>query len=99
MGFVARGTAGRREVYFALGSRVERRNGRKRIVALGVVVLGNLTHKVSVENLSVNDAIWVSRLLRLTIHAKGMDHAGIFSLQKPRTRVRAVISKGIKRAS
>lgn len=99
MGFVARATAGRREGHFALGSRVERRNGRKRIVALGVVALGNLTHKGSVEKLSVNDAILVSRLSRLTIHATGMDHAGMFSLQKPRTRVRAVISKGIKRAS
>ena len=72
----------------------------KEIVALGAVALGSLTHRGSVK---VKSQLKIRRtrdcILELTIQATGMAQPGMLSLQKPSTSVRAVISKGIKRAS
>ena len=72
----------------------------KVIVAMGAVALGSLTHRGSAR---LERQLKVMRgaacALELTIQATGIAQPGMFSLQKPKTRVRAVISKGIKSAS
>lgn len=54
-----------------------------------------------VKNLEGTSAIIASKSLniKLTIQARGIAHGGMSSLQKSSTVDRAVISKGIRRAS
>jgi hypothetical protein len=78
-----------------------RRNGMGVVVAMGAVALGKV---LPVEDLFVVEKSACvggnrSDLSTLTIQATGMAQPGMFSLQKPRTSVRAVISKGINSAS
>ena len=68
-----------------------------RIVALESGRTGELTRRESASLVS-RDCI-KRALVELTIQARGIAHGGISSLQKSRTVERAVISKGIKRAS
>lgn len=65
----------------------------------GICRTGNLTRKGSVEPQLVAGLMPGLLGLALTIHAIGIAQAGMLSLQKPRTSVRAVISKGIRSAS
>jgi hypothetical protein len=72
----------------------------KRIVAMGAVALGGLTHRGSARVESQHeDRRGRACVLGLTMQATGIAQPGMLSLQKPKTSVRAVISKGIKRAS
>jgi hypothetical protein len=72
----------------------------KRIVAVGAVALGGLTHRGSARvECQLEDRCIHTSVLELTIQATGIAQPGMLSLQKPKTRVRAVISKGIKSAS
>jgi len=68
------------------------------VVAMGAVALEKV---LPVEDLGFTSQLALESLCPpiLTIQATGMAQPGIFSLQKPRTSVRAVISKGIKSAS
>lgn len=68
-----------------------------RIVALESGRTGELTHRESASRVSF-DRIGGGRL-RLTIQARGIAHGGISSLQKSSTVERAVISKGMSKAS
>jgi hypothetical protein len=62
---------------------------------------GTLRYCLPVKNLEVMLVAVASKRLffKLTIQAKGIAHGGMSSLQKFSTVDRAVISKGIKRAS
>jgi hypothetical protein len=67
------------------------------VVALGNCRTGELTHKESV--IYVSNGEQDENPFRLTIQAKGMAQPGMSSLQKLSTVERAVISKGISKAS
>ena len=69
-------------------------------VAMGAVALGSLTHRGSARvERQLENRRERTCAHELTIQATGIAQPGMLSLQKPKTSVRAVISKGIKSAS
>lgn len=76
------------------GERSGRSDGRA-----GSCCTGRHTHRGSVVKGQPKNVDSCTCTATLTIQATGIAQPGMLSLQKPKTSVRAVISKGIKSAS